>query len=300
MSKNYYNHASNKGKILEGLYKKGTFEFDVEKTNLEEKRPVVYADAEELVEAVVSERSLIGNHIIKVMADGSQGIFKICFSILPENYLESELDSSSDDDDVQRKLYSEGGSISHEAKPTSVKKVILLCIVPKIKESYENIKRLFDLNQINNIPFKFSSDFKLILIVNGQQTASSTYPCPYCFVSLQDLRQNEGDKNSISSNESENMGHLKTYGDLKKDFDKYQLLGKDKKKAKECHSTINQPLFEENSELCVIEKCVVPELHVLQGFVNHLFWNGLVPLLGEDRALLWPKKMQFNIKKLSR
>ena len=85
---------------------------------------------------------------------------------------------------------------------------------------------MFDLTQINNIPFKFASDFKLILIVNGQQTASSTYPCPYCFVSLQDLRQNEGDKNSISSNESENMGHLKTYEDLKKDFDKCQLLKK--------------------------------------------------------------------------
>ena len=160
------------------------------------------------------------------MADGGQGFFKICFSILPENYSESELDSSSDDNDVtkkRRKLYSEGGSISHEAKPTSVKKVILLCIVPKIKESYENIKRLFDLTQINNIPFKFASDFKLILIVNGQQTASSTYPCPFCFISLQVLRQNEGGKNSISSNESENMGHLKTFGDLKKDFDKYQI-----------------------------------------------------------------------------
>ena len=37
------------------------------------------------------------------MADGGQGFFKICFSILPENYLESELDSSSDDDDVPKK-----------------------------------------------------------------------------------------------------------------------------------------------------------------------------------------------------
>jgi hypothetical protein len=43
----------------------------------------------------------------------------------------------------------------------------------------------------------------------------------------------------------------------------------------------------------VIEKCIIPELHVLQGFVNHLFWNGLVPLLGKENALLWPRKLKL-------
>lgn len=66
-----------------------------------------------------------------------------------------------------------------------------------------------------------------------------------------------------------------------------------KKKSKECHSTVNEPLFNEEDDVCVIEKCVIPELHILQGFVNHLFWNGLVPLLGRERALVWPKKLNL-------
>ena len=39
---------------------------------------------------------------------------------------------------------------------------------------------------------------------------------------------------------------------------------------------------------CVIQKYVIPELHILQGFVKHLFWIGLVPLLGREKTLLWP------------
>lgn len=34
-------------------------------------------------------------------------------------------------------------------------------------------------------------------------------------------------------------------------------------------------------------------MHIIKGFVNHLFWDGLVPLLGRERALLWPKKLKL-------
>ena len=61
-------------------------------------------------------------------------------------------------------------------------------------------------------------------------------------------------------------------------------------KAKEYFSTINPPLFIEKDDVYVIQKCVV-ELHILQGYVNHLFWDGLVPLFGREKSLLWPKKV---------
>lgn len=54
---------------------------------------------------------------------------------------------------------------------------------------------------------------------------------------------------------------------------------------------MNPPLFNEDNDIYVVQKCVIPELHILQGFVNHLFWNGLVPLIGRERALIWPKKL---------
>ncbi|CAH0550993.1 unnamed protein product [Brassicogethes aeneus] len=75
---------------------------------------------------------------------------------------------------------------------------------------------------------------------------------------------------------------LKTYGDLRNSYEKFRSFGKNKKFARDCHITINPPLFQEDDEVHVIEKCVIPELHILQGYVNHLFWNGLVPLLGRD------------------
>lgn len=84
---------------------------------------------------------------------------------------------------------------------------------------------------------------------------------------------------------------LKTYGDLRSSYEKFCSLGSNKKLAKLCHSTINPPLFDEDDNLTVIEKCVIPELHILQGLVNHLFWNGLVKIMGRDRALMWPKKV---------
>lgn len=134
--------------------------------------------------------------------------------------------------------------------------------------------------------FKFVSDFKLLLMVIGQQTASATYPCPYCFVKLKELQNHD-----VQSTE------LKTFKHLKEDYTKYKSSGKDKKNAPQCHSVVNHPLFvkeddDEDDNIHVIEKCILPELHLLQGFVNHLFWNGIVPLVGREKALLWPKKLK--------
>ena len=86
---------------------------------------------------------------------------------------------------------------------------------------------------------------------------------------------------------------LKTYGDLRRDYEKFVISGKDKKLAKNCNSVVNKPLFDEDDETCVIEKCVVPELHLMMGFTNHLFWSGIVKIVGRDRALIWPTKLSI-------
>lgn len=65
------------------------------------------------------------------------------------------------------------------------------------------------------------------------------------------------------------------------------------KRAKGSHSTVREPIFDEDDKTYVVEKCMIPELHILQGFVNHVFWDGLVPLLGRDTALLWPQKLKL-------
>lgn len=67
------------------------------------------------METVIQERHIIGNVQIKVMADGGQGFFKMCMTVLPENYV-PELDCRVNNPDseidlnlltMKRTLYSD-------------------------------------------------------------------------------------------------------------------------------------------------------------------------------------------------
>lgn len=134
------NHLSRTSKKLQDLYKEGIFEFDTEKSTQKAERAVVWADASELLETIFIQRNIIGNYLVKVMADGGQGFCKISMTVLPENYSELEFTTSHDSDTYlqpkRRKLYSEGGSVANKGKLTSVNRLIMLCSVPNIKETY--------------------------------------------------------------------------------------------------------------------------------------------------------------------
>ena len=223
----YREHISEKGKHLKDVYKYETFTMEIEEKSKESNkqeqceqkvanRTIVWADSEELLECCLEARKQIGIAKIKVMADG-QGSFKICMTMLPENYDPSQdrgledyeyeeyllRQQTENQNSPQRKrtLYSEGGSSAIRGKLTGVHRLIMICCVPQIKESYKNIKLLFDLTNLNKIPFKFVSDYKVILIVNGKQTATSAFPSPYCYISLKALRGNKDDQEDNSDQE---------------------------------------------------------------------------------------------------
>ena len=80
---------------------------------------------------------------------------------------------------------------------------------------------------------------------------------------------------------------------LEEDYINFVDLCRKKNLSKDCHSTINKPLFTEEKDTEILDKYIIPELHVLQGFVNHLFWDGLVPLVGREKTLLWPTKLKL-------
>ena len=99
--------------------------------------------------------------------------FKVCATVLPENYdwtkdKAIEIDELTNDMErietsstsSKRSTYSEGGSLK-KGKLTGVKRLILLAIVPDIKETHNNISIIFDLISLNKIPFKIVTDFKL-------------------------------------------------------------------------------------------------------------------------------------------
>ncbi|KAJ8683890.1 hypothetical protein QAD02_019682 [Eretmocerus hayati] len=182
----YRERMSEQSKILDSHYKSKVLEFDVETTPvmIRKQRPVVYVDAEELLEFVLESRNMIGDFNIKVFTDSGQGSLKMSMSIFP-----SSETNANDTDDIN--LESSRSSRKNKSELTGVHKLLLIAIVPSVKETYENLRLLFDLTNINNLPYKFLADFKVYHLVNGQQTSRASFPCPYCFISLNDLKDIE-------------------------------------------------------------------------------------------------------------
>lgn len=83
---------------LKDLYKNSYFEFDTDdKTNKISDLNRCW----EIIGAVLDNRNQIGNRDIKIMADGRQRFVKICMSLFPENYSETDFDK-------KRNAYSRG------------------------------------------------------------------------------------------------------------------------------------------------------------------------------------------------
>lgn len=280
------------GKSLEDLYHLTWLDLDVGQGKTE-KRPVFYGDAQEIVGKVCEARDIHGPCIVKLMADSGQGSFKISLAIFPEP---SDPDSSDEASAKKaRTTYAQGGSVGGDLSLNGVKRLIMLVHVPDIKETWANCKALWDLAGINNVSYLFVADFKLTLTVLGLQTASASYPCPYCFISLKQLRgAEEAQDNSESLDPLDPMCFReRTFGDLKSDHQRHLDLGE--KNGKLSNSTVNPSILEEEDSVRVIDKVPLPELHLLLGVVNHLFWDkgGLIELLGRDKAMSWAIK--FNV-----
>lgn len=84
----YRDHASKKAKTLEDVYHGEIHDFDIEKVPDKEKRSVIYADASELLDAVLEARKQHDEVVIKLMADGGKGFFKISMAVLPKDFCE--------------------------------------------------------------------------------------------------------------------------------------------------------------------------------------------------------------------
>ena len=78
---NYSSHISERTKLLENNYEISIFEIDTKNIKGKEKRPVIWTNAEKIVESVLEKRNFVDNYTIKVMADGGQAFFKFSIKI---------------------------------------------------------------------------------------------------------------------------------------------------------------------------------------------------------------------------
>ena len=110
----YREHMQATGRSLESLYNITHAEFDLEgKEKKREQRPVVWADAESLLDAVNEERGNTGPVFVEIMADGGQGFLKIAMTVLPEHY-DPALDRAPSSDDEQEAVDGDWGSPPEE------------------------------------------------------------------------------------------------------------------------------------------------------------------------------------------
>ena len=99
--------------------------------------------------------------------------------------------------------------------------------MPDIDESHSNLETIIKKTELNKISFILAADFKLLLIVLGLQNAVSTYPCPYCLISLNDIRN----MNKVLYDEEFETPQDRTFRNLKYDCQKFhgEFYGKRKK-----------------------------------------------------------------------
>ena len=95
------------------------------------------------------------------------------------------MDGGGDSFKISLSLMKEKGSPRHPKKKfldTGVKEMIPLVVVEGIPEDYHNVGKILERMNLNikKNGGVFAMDIKLINIVLGIMTASSSYPCPYC------------------------------------------------------------------------------------------------------------------------
>ena len=132
---------------------------------------IVYCnDVERLVEKITSCREYDDcSEIVrfKYGLDGGGEFFKVCLSVFPESEIEGTF---------------KGKLIDKHRAATGVKKLIILALVPKLQETYSNVKTVLDFLEIDQLDdeYTYAVDMKLANICGGLQAHGASYPCLYC------------------------------------------------------------------------------------------------------------------------
>ena len=213
-------------------------------------RPVFYClDVDAFVKFIIEYRAIDPyESLVKIGIDGGGGFLKVTLNIIQT--------TTSEEESVlgKRRRYSDGVRVN-TGKDTGVKKSYILLIVPAISETYNNIKTLLDLLDLDSIHFIIASDLKLCNIILGLQSHSATHCCLYC----------EGSKPWLIS------ACLRTLNSLKESYNAYVRDGSKLQHAAKYGNVVNSPLLSEDSNQPIYKIIPPMELHLYLGPINLLF-----------------------------
>ena len=137
--------------------------------------PVIFCnDIEECLNIVQKERGIdIENSDLKVGLDAGGGFLKVCLNVLTDEEVPA-----------RKRLHFEDGISPKKFRSTSVRKLIILAIVPGIKENYENVANVLTVLNFHDIPsnptVRYAADLKMINLLLGLMSAASRFPCSWC------------------------------------------------------------------------------------------------------------------------
>ncbi|CAH0551286.1 unnamed protein product [Brassicogethes aeneus] len=236
-------------------------EADVGK-HVTESVPLIYcSNLSKFIVQLLNQRDLSENNFhIKFGLDSGGGSLKLCFSVC----------SLTETDEKEN------------CKSTSIKKLMLVGLGPKMIETYRNIEMLFKVIEIHKIcgicSYTFAADLKLLMIILGLQSNSSCHPCPWCDISNKDLA---------------NKGQLRTIENITKCTNQWKEQGCDLSKTKHFGNCVNIPLVIGDVFEPIIKYVAPPELHLLMGVAQKIL-DGIKQDLPEITEK-WLKKSNIQL-----
>ena len=166
------------------------------------------------------------------------------------------------------------------SKSTGEKQALILAVVSNITEHYDNVKKIFEHLDWSALPrVRFTQDLKINNVCNGQQNHASSFPCNYCTWQYSGFsRMKKGVKANLKL-------YLRTIGNQKALAEQYNNATGAAKDPQRFYSTHKPPLLPGENSKFILQVCPPPELHLMEGVVNH-FVTEMNKHLGENGTKL--------------
>ena len=146
-----------------------------------------------------------------------------------------------------------------EFKDTGVKRLTLLGAAENVKESYENVRDLYNECQIEKFqgtPHTYTGDQKILSIMCGKPNSNCKFPCCYC--------------NAETPYGFKEDGDLYELGYLQEQNREYVFAGSPSLRQRDYENVVNYPIFAGPPSQNIIDMFPPSVLHLMLRVINHI------------------------------